>query len=113
LLLRLAFLWVGIHLGLVVGSPDAVVAVQILVWPVGFLSNAFVWTDTMPGWLAAVAEWNPLAATVTATRELFGNPTGGGSWIAEHATLMAVAWPLALIAVFFPLAVRRYARLDR
>ena len=113
LLLRLAFLWVGIHLGLTLGSPDAVMAVQILVWPVGFLSNAFVWTDTMPGWLAAVAEWNPLAATVTATRDLFGNPTGGGSWIAEHAVLMALVWPLALIAIFFPLAVRRYARLDR
>jgi ABC-2 type transport system permease protein len=113
LLLRFAFLWAGIYLGLAVRNPEAVVAVQILVWPVAFLSSALVWTDTMPGWLAAVAEWNPLSSTVAATRELFGNPGGGDSWIAQHALLMALAWPLALTAVFFPLAVRRYGRLDR
>ena len=49
-------------------------AVQILVWPIGFLSNAIAPTATMPGWLGAVAEWNPVSATASATRELFGNP---------------------------------------
>lgn len=63
-----------IYLGLVVRNPEAVTAVQILVWPLGFLANAFVAPSTMPGWLGAVAEWNPLSATISATRELFGNP---------------------------------------
>ncbi len=81
--------------------------------PVGFLSNVFAIPESMPGWLGAVVEWNPMSATATAVRDLFGNPGGaGGSWAAEHAGLLAVVWPVALIAVFFPLAVRRFARLS-
>jgi ABC-type multidrug transport system permease subunit len=88
--------------------------VQILVWPFAFLSNAFVATATMPGWLAAVAEWNPLAATVTAVRRLFGNPVGaGGGWPTEHALLLAVVWPVVIGAVFAVLSVRRYQALSR
>ncbi|WP_409332623.1 ABC transporter permease [Trujillonella humicola] len=114
LLLRLAFLWIGVYLGLLVRDPASVVAVQILVWPFAFLSNAFVATSTMPGWLATVAEWNPLAATVTAVRELFGGPVGaGGGWATEHAAVLAVAWPVLLTAVFAPLAVRRWQALSR
>jgi ABC-2 type transport system permease protein len=114
LLLRLALLWLGIYLGLVAGSPEAVAAVQILVWPLAFLSNVFVATTTMPGWLGAIAEWNPLSATVAAARELFANPgTGGDTWVAQHALLMAIVWPLLLLAVFFPLSVRRYQHLSR
>ena len=114
LLLRFALLWVGIYLGLLVKSPEAVVAVQILVWPLGFLSNTFASPATMPGWLGTIVAWNPLSATVAATRELFGNPGwGGGSWIEQQAIPMAVAWPLLLFAIFFPLTVRRYQRLSR
>ncbi|MFH9015700.1 ABC transporter permease [Streptomyces sp. NPDC017943] len=114
LLLRFALLWVGIYLGLVFTDTAAVTAVQTLVWPLGFLSNAFVSPDTMPGWLAAVSEWNPLSATVTAARRLFGNPGWDtGTWASDQAMLMAVIWPLIIIAVFFPLSVRRYQRLGR
>lgn len=114
LLLRFALLWIGIHLGLVIKSPEAVMAVQILVWPLGFLSNTFASPATMPGWLGAIAEWNPMSATVAATRELFGNPGwGGDSWAAQHAPLMAVVWPVLLLAVFFPLSARRYRLLSR
>ncbi|WP_406371442.1 ABC transporter permease [Streptomyces sp. NBC_01550] len=114
LLLRFAMLWIGIQLAMVAGKPEMVQAVQILVWPVGFLSNVFATPESMPGWLGAVVEWNPMSATATAVRDLFGNPGGaGGSWAAEHAGLLAVVWPVALIAVFFPLAVRRFARLSR
>jgi ABC transporter DrrB family efflux protein len=114
LLLRFSLLWVGIYLGLVAKSPEAVAAVQILVWPVLFLSNTFVAPETMPGWLGAISEWNPLSATVAATRELFGNPGwGGGSWAAQNALALAAAWPLVIFAVFFPLCVRRYRRLSR
>nr|WP_189166261.1 ABC transporter permease [Sphaerisporangium melleum] len=114
LLLRFALLWAGVYLGLVVRNPEAVMAMQILVWPLGFLSNTFASPATMPGWLGAIAEWNPMSATVAATRELFGNPGwGGGSWAAQHASLLALAWPLVLLAVFFPLSVHRYRTLDR
>ncbi|MFD4940991.1 ABC transporter permease [Streptomyces sp. NPDC058409] len=114
LLLRFAMLWIGIQLVLVAGKPELVQAVQILVWPVGFLSNVFATPESMPGRLGAVVEWNPMSATATAVRGLFGNPGGpGGTWASGHAELLAVAWPLVLIAVFFPLAVRRFARIGR
>jgi ABC-type multidrug transport system permease subunit len=113
LLLRLALLWVGIYLALILRRPESVVAIQILVWPVGFFSNAFTAPATMPAWLGAIAEANLMSATVTATRELFGNPgwTGDG-WLTAHALPLAVGWPVLLVAVFFPLSVRAYRRLS-
>ncbi|WP_415624314.1 ABC transporter permease [Phytohabitans flavus] len=114
LLLRFALLWLGIWLALVLRSPEALMALQILVWPLGFLSNVYVAPQTMPGWLGTLAEWNPLSATVAAARELFGNPGwGGDSWVAQHSILMAFLWPAVLTAVFFPLSVRAYRRLSR
>lgn len=115
LLLRLGLVWAGICLALVAGSPEALVAVQVLVWPLGFLSSAFAAPATMPGWLGTLAEWNPLSSTVTAARLLFGDPTGGAgdSWIVRHAVPMAVVWPLLILAVCVPLAVHRYRRLGR
>lgn len=113
LLLRAAFTWVGIFLGTVVPNPDTVsVIVFPLAFPLTALSNVFVAPDLMPGWVGAVAQWNPISATVAAARDLFGNPGhAGGSWPADHATALAVAWPVLLIAAFAPLAVRRYRRL--
>ncbi|HEX6522935.1 MAG TPA: ABC transporter permease [Streptosporangiaceae bacterium] len=111
LLLRLAMIWLGIYLGLLIKTPEAVTGAQILVWPLGFLSSAFVPPATMPGWLAAVAFWNPLSATAGAARQLFGNPTGGGdSWAAHHPVILAIAWPLVITVVFLTLAARRYRR---
>ncbi|MFC7794487.1 ABC transporter permease [Streptomyces cinereoruber] len=108
LLLRFAMLWIGIFLALVAGRAELVQAVQILVWPLGFLSNAFASPASMPDWLGAVVEWNPMSATATAVRELFGNPGGEPG----HVTA-AVVWPLLLLAVFFPLAVRKFGRLGK
>ncbi|WP_278263734.1 ABC transporter permease [Nocardia sp. AG03] len=114
LLLRFAMLWIGIYLAMVAGKPELVQAVQILIWPAAFLSNAIAAPESMPWWLAAVVPWNPLSATATAVRELFGNPVAAGnSWAAEHAELLAVLWPVGLIAVFFPLAVRRFRAMSR
>ena len=108
LLFRFAMLWIGIHLAMVAGKPEMVQAVQILVWPVGFLSNAFATPDSMPGWLGTAVEWNPMSQTATAVRDLFGGPGGepGHVWA-------AVVWPLALLAVFFPLAVRKFGALSK
>ncbi|HEX2316249.1 MAG TPA: ABC transporter permease [Thermomonospora sp.] len=113
LLLRFALIWVGIYLGLLL-TPEAAGASWAPLFPLTFLSNTFASPSQMPDWLAVIAEWNPLSATVTACRELFGNPgMAGDSWAAQHATFLAVAWPLVIVAVFLPLAVRRYRRLNR
>lgn len=110
--LRVALLWLGVWLGVKASGPEAVAAVQILVWPVSFLSTVFLAPATMPRWLGWLAEWNPLSATAEATRELFGNPTvAGATWASEHALLLAVTWPALLLAVSVPLAVRAYRRL--
>lgn len=114
LLLRFAVLWLGIFTALALNNPTTLVAVQILVWPLGFLSNVFAAPATMPGWFGAIAGWNPLSATVAAARALFGNPGwGGDAWPAQHALLLAMVWPLLLIAIFFPLSVRAFRRLSR
>lgn len=114
LLLRFALLWVGIYIGLRATSPEWVTALQILVWPVGFLSSIFVDPATMPAVIGAIAAWNPLSVTASATRELFGNPGyGGASWIAQNAIPMAIVLPLLITAVFLPLSARAYRGLGR
>jgi ABC-type multidrug transport system permease subunit len=114
LLLRFGLLWVGIFLGLVIPGAAAVNAVWTLLFPLTMVTNTFAPTETMPVWLGTIAEWNPLSATVYATRDLFGNPGAEGtSFVAQNATLLAVAWPMLVVGVFLPLAVRRYRRLSR
>jgi ABC-2 type transport system permease protein len=114
LLLRFALLWVGIYLGLLVRSSGAVTAVQTFEFPFAFLSGLFVAPATMPAVVSTVAEWNPLSATAAATRALFGNPGwGGDSWVAQHPVLMALVWPLVIVAVFGPLSVHRYREMSR
>ncbi|MGH2585838.1 MAG: ABC transporter permease [Dehalococcoidia bacterium] len=114
ILLRFAVIWVGIYLGLLVRTPEAANNLYALLFPITMLANTFVSPEMMPGWLGVITEWNPMSSTVSATRELFGNPGwGGDSWIAQHAVLMAIVWPLLLIAIFLPLSVLRYRRLSR
>ncbi|CAM5349947.1 ABC transporter permease [Streptomyces pharetrae] len=113
LLLRFAMLWIGIHLAMTAGKPEMVQAVQILVWPVAFLSNAIASPTTMPTWLATLVEYNPMSATATATRELFGNPTPThNTWATTHAELLAITWPLTLTAIFLPLAIKKFRDLN-
>lgn len=110
--LRFAVLWLGIFLGLTFRGEGALMAVQVLVWPIAFTSNLFVAPETMPAWLESLAQWNPVSATAAACRELFGNPTGVTDGVlADHAVLLAFAWPAVLTLVFVPLAARAYRRL--
>jgi ABC-2 type transport system permease protein len=114
LLLRLAFLWVGIALGLKAKSAEMANSMFGLLYPVTMLSNAFISTELMPNWLGTVAQWNPISATISASRELFGNPGASGvGWAGEHAIEMAIAWPLVISVLTLPLAVRAYQRLSR
>jgi ABC transporter DrrB family efflux protein len=114
LLLRFAVLWAGMWMGLVFTGAAALAIVQTVMFPFTMVTNTFAPTETMPVWLGTLAEWNPLSATVTATRELFGNPgVGGDSFVATNALALAVLWPVVIVAVFLPMAVHRYRRLDR
>jgi ABC-2 type transport system permease protein len=112
LLLRLALIWGGMLLGMAVPAEAVTAIVYPLVMPLTFISSTFVAPSMMPSWLGTLAEWNPLSSVVNATRDLFGNPgVGGDTWIAQNYMLMAVVWPLALLALFVPLAVRKLQKL--
>jgi ABC-2 type transport system permease protein/oleandomycin transport system permease protein len=103
LLFGYAFSWVFAFLGMLVSSPEAANSVGfIAVFPLTFISSAFVPVRSMPAVLRAFAEVNPFTITVDAMRSLWlGAPAGNNVW-------GAVVWSLVIIAVFSPLAVARY-----
>jgi ABC transporter DrrB family efflux protein len=107
-----AMIWTGTLAGLVARAPDAVQGVVFMVvFPLTFLSNAFVPAAGLPGGLQQVAEWNPISAIVAALRTLFGNPVAvpdGAPWPLEHPVLAAVLWTALFLAVTIPLSVRRF-----
>jgi ABC-2 type transport system permease protein len=104
--------WLGTILGLALKTPEAVQSVVfITLFPITFVANTFVPTENMTPWLRNVADWNPVSALVAACRELFGNqalPYSGSAWPLRHPVPAALLYSLLLLAVFAPLAVRRY-----
>ncbi|MFJ8474379.1 ABC transporter permease [Kitasatospora sp. NPDC094011] len=110
LLFRFVMTWVGTLLGLAVGKEEAAGQLSIVVFPVAMLTNAYVPTTGMPGWLRVIADWDPISSVVQASRELFGNPSApGDAWPMQHALLSTLLWCAALLAVCGPLAVRKFA----
>ena len=105
LLFGYAFSWVFALLGLLVSSPEAANSLGfIAVFPLTFISSAFVPVDSMPSALQWFADVNPFTVVVDAMRHLWvGAPAGNSVW-------GAVVWSLVIIAVFAPLAVARYRR---
>ncbi|MGM0347465.1 ABC transporter permease [Streptomyces sp. Adlamb9] len=112
LLFRFACTCVGIQLGLLTRSEDAAGQLGASSFVLPLLSDAYIPTGNLPGWLRTIAEWNPISAVTTALRDLFGNAPvpRGAAWPVAHPVAGSLAWSLALIAVFLPLAVRRYRR---
>lgn len=111
LLLGYAFSWIGALIGLLVRSPEAATSAGLIwLFPLTFISNAFVPISSMPDWLQPIAYWNPFSATVQACRDLFGNQVGpvDDAWPMQHATLVSVVWSLIIMAVFSWLSVRKY-----
>jgi ABC-2 type transport system permease protein/oleandomycin transport system permease protein len=100
-----AFSWIFALLGVLVSSPEAANSLGfIAVFPLTFISSAFVPVDSMPAALRAFAEVNPFTIVVDAMRSLWlGAPAGDSVW-------GAVAWSVGILAVFAPLAVARYRR---
>jgi ABC transporter DrrB family efflux protein len=103
LLIGYAFSWVFAFIGLTASSPEAANAYGFtILFPLTFISSAFVPTDTMPSWLQPVAEHNPFTTMVDAVRALFiGTPAGTSVWL-------SVVWSVAIAVVFGTLAVWRY-----
>ncbi len=101
-----AFSWVQAWLALVTRDPETMQVVgYIWVFPLSFLSSAFVPPGTMPHWLQGFADNQPVTKVVNAVRGL----TRGGH--VSHDTLWALVWIAAILIVFVPLATRRFARL--
>ncbi|APU41888.1 ABC transporter permease [Streptomyces sp. TN58] len=113
LLLGYAFSWIGALIGLSVRTPEAATSGGLIwLFPLTFISNAFVPSENMPPFLRTIAEWNPFSATVQACRELFGNLPPGypvpDAWPMQHPVAASVLWSLLIIVVFRTLAVRKY-----
>jgi oleandomycin transport system permease protein len=101
----LSFAWISVFVGMTVRTAGAVQAVMFLmVMPLSFGSNTFVRASSMPGWLQAFVNVNPLSHLVSAVRGLMlGGPVGSQiGW--------TFAWCAGLLVVFFPLALRGYIR---
>ncbi|MFE1752317.1 ABC transporter permease [Streptomyces anandii] len=112
LLFRFACTWIGILLGLVSRSEEAAGQLGASTFVLPLLSNAYIPTDNLPGWLRTLAEWNPISAVTTALRDLFGNapvPTGA-AWPVAHPIAGSLAWCAVLLAVSAPLAIHRCTR---
>jgi ABC-2 type transport system permease protein len=117
LLFGYAFSWVMAFLGMSVRSPEVINnAAFIILFPLTFLSNAFVPADTLPEPLQTFAEYNPVSALVQSARELFGNvppempePEVWPQQYPIAATLIGIA---LMLLVFVPLAIRKFGRVS-
>jgi ABC transporter DrrB family efflux protein len=110
-----AMIWVGILLGSMVATPEGVQGIGFAtIFPITFMASTFVPTETMPGFLKTIAEWNPVTTLANAARELFGNPSTvagpDAPWSIAHPIEYSVIWTIAIIAVCAPLAVRAYQK---
>ncbi|HEY0936189.1 MAG TPA: ABC transporter permease [Trebonia sp.] len=101
----LAISMIAAFTGLLIGDEQAVQAFGLIwLFPVTFLSSAFVPVATMPGWLQAFAAHQPVTYVIDTMRALaLGGPVG-------TSLRAALAWLAGILAVFTPLAVRAYQR---
>jgi ABC-2 type transport system permease protein len=117
LLFAYAFSWVMAFLGMSVRSPEVINNVSFLVlFPLTFISNAFVPSDTLPTPLRIFAEYNPVSALVQAARRLFGNvpPNTPVSdvWSMQNPELTVLIGIAALLIVFVPLSIRKFKKVS-
>lgn len=115
LLFAYAISWIMAYVGLLVPSPEVVNNASFLViFPMTFVANTFVPAENLPTALRVFAEWNPVSAVTQAARELFGNIPPGApdptAWPLQNAVLYTLIWVVVIIAIFAPLAVRRFKK---
>jgi ABC transporter DrrB family efflux protein len=116
LLFVFAMSWVGIWLGTMVPTVEAANQVAFtVIFPITFLSAVFVPTQTLPQLLQPFAEYNPTSTLTASIRDLWGNPNpyAASGLAADHSLLLTLGWVVAIVAIFAPLAVRRYRSMSR
>ena len=116
LLFSYAVAWIGCWIGLNMPNTEtANTAGLVWLFPLTFLSNAFVPLTGMPAVVQTIAEWTPVSALVLSCRELFGNPTGviGQAWPQQNPVIYTIVSCAVLIAVFATLAVKKYRQTSR
>lgn len=101
----LCFCWISVFIGMIARTSGSVQGIGfMLVLPLSFGSNTFVPTESMPGWLQAFVQVNPISHLVTAVRSLMlGTPMG-------NSLLWTVVSMAVLLVIFVPLALRAYRR---
>jgi ABC transporter DrrB family efflux protein len=114
LLFAYAMSWMCACLGILSQGPESAQGIGLVIlFPLAFVSNALVPTGNMPTVLRTVADWNPVSAVTAAARDLFGNPNPSASiaaWPMQHPVVVSLAWSVALVAIFAPLAATLYRR---
>ncbi|HEY3142026.1 MAG TPA: ABC transporter permease [Acidimicrobiales bacterium] len=112
LIFGFAFVWLFVVMGLVAGTAQGAQGMSMLVFPLTFVSSAYVPVGSMPGWMQPIANNQPVTAMVNAVRSLvLGDPSLAGlSRSTGHYVVVALAWSLGLVLVFAPIAVARYRR---
>ena len=115
LIFAYALSWVMALVALNVPSVEVINnAAFIVIFPLTFVANTFVPSDSLPGPLRVFAEWNPVSAATQAARELFGNiPLGTPEptvWPLANPALYTLLWSAAIVAIFAPLAIGKYAK---
>lgn len=112
LLFSYAISWGCACIGLVTGDAESSQGLGLVIlFPLAIVSNALVPTQHMSAVVRAIAEWNPVSAVTAASRQLFGNPNpsvAAHAWPMQHPVLAALAWSVALLVVFAPLAAHLY-----
>lgn len=111
LLALFAFTWAGAFFGMLIRSPDAMQAVGFtVVFPLSFVAGAFVPIAGMDLIPRVIGYWDPISALVAAVRKLSTGIPSHGSWLLVHSELAMLLWSLLLLAIFVPLALRRFNR---
>ena len=114
LLFAYAVSWVMALVGLSVSSVEVVQNASFMfIFPLTFVANTFVRSDSLPAPLQAFAEWNPVSAVAQAVRESFGN-TGTlpepDVWSLANPVAYSLIWVAIILAIFIPLSVRKYRK---
>ena len=115
LLFAYSISWMMALVGLIVPSVEVLNNASFMViFPITFIANTFVPSENLPTVLRVFAEWNPISSLAHATRTLFGNiPPGTPEptvWPLQNPVIYSIIWAVIIIAVFAPLAVRRYTK---
>jgi ABC transporter DrrB family efflux protein len=107
-----AFLWLFICLGLVSGSAQAAQGTSYLIYPLIFVSSAYVPVNTLPGWMQPIAEHQPITVMANAVRSLaLGDPALAGlGHTTSYWVSLSLIWSAALVVVLAPVAVVLYRR---